>query len=635
MNDPNTLEFVPPPPAGVSGDVGELQHPAIIEVETDPLEKNTAVVVPLDRLLGNSEYTGMYWWRVPLSDSRGGFRQLGHWNRDATKRADGTLQCPDPDYLCLPTLTSTAQVATPGPTISRIHSASIFGVELYAGFEFPGANLNQETSGTNPVPLLVPGFAVPGTNAGIMCIAPVQVNGVPYLAVGYEVSGGGANTLQVISSISAFASSTVPVGTAGTCGVIQTPIDGSALLVYQFQSGAAGSGMIRAVRTDVGIGSTTVSAIRSTLNGGGAAVGLSAWEGEPAAYWLEPTESALWFPSFSITPTASDKARLVRTDLRGYLPSAVDVPLRWVTFATRVRGGIVVCDRFTHWFCAPGRRFKRMSVFDDMPANSDLTPICCGHATKNGRFLIDVNYARVPGGSVGTQQRYWMEWDFDLWEPAIVSAKKTTIQQVAVASGGGNNLPWSPYTGFVTTHTQDTGGNGSWYYQFQQDIGQNLWNLRQTSGAAAGSGVQFEEGPETYTTPALVLDGYEDCRLQLIAATGPRASLVAEGGSGAYVGLEELQTGATGLTSNGRGLVFNGTEPATAGTGDRAERRISWGLTGAWSYALQFRVTLARGANSHQSPNGYPIYVEGLAIRKKVQVPTADILRALDAQRGD
>jgi hypothetical protein len=628
-NNPSTGEFIPPPPgsAGVA-DVAALLRNTVINVDTDPQAQNQPQIIDLARLTGDKSYAGCSYVRVPFTDNRGGHAQTGKYSAVNTKRSSGALICDAPGYLRLPFLTTQLGTVSPG-NVDRICSVSIFGTHVFTGYEFGLANLFRETSATDPTPIAVAGYAPPAGCSGITAIRRIMINGTPYLAICFAV--GGANTVQILSDLAnPPTSSTIPVGAFPTLDLIQTPIDGNALLIYK--GNAAAQGTIVAMRTDVGAGAVTISAVRSTLALGGYAVGLSSWEGDAYAYWVEPVEGnfILYGGGGFAGPPGFNHGRLIRTDLRGYLASPVDVPLPWVTFASRVRGGIVVCDTQTHWNL--GRKgyqheFHRMSIFDDLVADSNHTQVCCGHHELAGRFMIEVNDTITPGGT-GNTQRYTMEWDFDLWEPSQVSSAKL-LGTTGVLSPGGAELPWSPVTGYLQTRA-----NGSWWRQFQPGLGVNGFNLRHTTGAAAGTGQQFEAS-ESLTWPVMDIDGLEDQPKLPIGVIGPKPGNVLQGGSAASVLIEELLSGTIGspLVQGGKGALFRTTEPT-----ERIPRQAI--KNGGWTYHVQPRITVTRDQavtdNTRLTSNafGNGIALEFLSIKNPLMAPTMVALRAaLDPQR--
>lgn len=616
--------FIPPPPGSAgSSDVGALLRNTLYQIDAEPAAQNQPLILDLARLTGNRDYAGISYVRVPLNDNRGGHAQTGAYSKVNTKRASGALIVDDPGYLRLPFLTTALQTAAPG-TADRLTSATVFATHVFVTLE-PGAavgNLFKETSQTDPTPIAVAGFPgiVPAGAVGIMCIERIVVGGVEYLAVGY--GGAPANSLQVLSNLNnPPTNSFVPVGATPTWGVIQTAIDGNALLVYQGSLG--GVGTLKAIRTDVAIGSAAVSATRSTLNPGGYAVGMSGWESDAYCYFVEPLNGQL----LGYNSLGANRGRLLRTDMRGYSMSPVDVPLPWVSHVTRVRGGFVVCDTTTHWFMSKKgyqHEFRRMTVFDDVTANSNRTLVCCGHHENAGRFMIEANDTIATGGT-GNTQRYWIEWDFDQWAPTQVSTAKT-LSTTGVLSIGGAKAPWSPFTNFLHARA-----DGSWYRQFQPPLGSNGYNLRHTTGAAAGTGPQTES-TETLTWPVMDIDGLEDQVKIIFGVIGPKPGNVAQGGADATVLVEELLSGLTGnpTVAGGRGALFNATEPTERIPLRRFKDR-------SWTYQIQPRVTLTRSTTASDATrlnlNGFGngIYLELLSVKNPIMAPSAAVLKALDA----
>ncbi len=627
-NDPTTGLFVPPPP-GVEGssDVGSLLRNTIFNVDTDPLEQNQPQIIDLARLTGNKAYAGCSYVRLALSDNRGGHSQTGKYSGVNTKRASGALIGDDPGYLRLPFLTSTTLDVTTG-NCDRLCSAFVFGVSVWAVHETGTAHLWRETSATDPTPILVAGYVPPAGASGITAIRSIMINGTPYLAICFAVGGGG-NTVQILSDLAnPPTSSTIPVGPFPTWDLIQTAIDGNALLIYG--SNSAAQGTITAIRTDVGPGTAVQSAVRSTLTMGGYAVGMSGWEGDVYAYIVEPIDgNFMLFGGGGVLYTHStNHGRLMRMDARGYLPSPVDVPLPWVTFATKVRGGIVVCDTQTHWSLNKKgyqHEERRMALFDDLPADSGTYQVCCGHHELAGRFMVECNQPIVPGGS-GFTNRWWMEWDFDLWRPQQVSHFRT-LHSGAILSPGGAQRPWSPTSGFMQTHA-----DADWYRQFEPGLGVNGFNLRHTAGAAAGSGAAYEP-TEVLTWPVMDIDGLEDQAKMWVGCIGPKAGNVIQGGPAATVLVEELLSGVTGAPPLGKAVQFGTTEPT-----ERVPRQAI--KANAWTYQIQPRVTVTRDNvvtdASLMTPNafGNAIYLEFLSIKNPLMAPAMEALkRYLDPQR--
>ncbi len=615
------LSFVPPPPTGVGPG---FQDATFSTFDDEPPPQNRPQVVDLAKI--DKSYSGCYWWRILLNFSQKGYRQVGTYSKDNGKRSDGALYSDGRSYLCLPPLTTKQNAATPlAAAVDRICSANFLGVHLFTGYEIGAASLFRETSSTDPTPIAVAGYVPPAGVSGITAMRPIMVNGVTYLAILFATSGGG-NTIQILSDLAnPPTSATIPVGALASYDLIQTAIDGNALLIYGLFAG--GMGVIRAIRTDVGAGAVAISTPRCFLTPGGYAVGLSEAEDQnPMPYWVEPLDNA--FIAYNTTATlVGNRGRLIKTDARGYLPVTVDVPLAWVTFATKWRGGIVVCDTNTHWYLNknnPRGKWRRMSVYDDLPADSDKQYVCCGHHELNGRFLIETNETIVPGGA-GATKRYTMEFDYDSWESTRIEAKQT-LSTTGVLSKGGAQLPWSPFTNY-----QQVRAETSWYRQRVGPLGENLFNLRKTAGATAGTGIEYA-GEESLTLPAMDIDGLETYVKTITAIEGPTAGAVAYGGTGAYVLVEELLSARTGLGANGNGAQFFGTEPA-----QRIQRREY--KTVSWTYQIQPRITEVRQTGgtdpTRQTPNAYNngIYIEGIAVRDPVNAPVASILKAMDRQR--
>lgn len=623
----SNLSFVPPP----VGSLGPGFQDATYSSDQEAAPQNRPQIVDLGKQLGKG-YEGCYWFRVVLNHSQRGYRQVGLYSKDSGKRAEGGLWSDGRGYLCLPPLTTTTSIGN--AAVDRVSAATVFGVHVFTHFETGLANLYRETSGTSPVPIAVAGYAPPAGNSGINAIRSIMVNGVNYLAICFQAAG--ANSIQILSDLAnPPTSSAIPVGAVPTYDLIQTAIDGNALLVYT--TDALGNGCIKAIRTDVGAGTVVLSAARCQLTPGGYAVGLSEAEDSlPMPYWVEPQDGN--FMAFNLTGAGiTNRGRLIKTDARGYLPVTVDVPLRWVTYATKWRGGIVVCDTQTHWYLnknqvyGHGGKWRRMSVFDDLPANSDKQYVCCGHHEKDGRFLVETNETITTGGT-GNTQRYSIEFDYDTWEATRIEAK-ITVAATGIQSKGGASLPWSPFTSVKYARIA-TGTNYVW--QRIGPLGENLFNMRKTAGAQAGTGVEYA-GEESLTLPAMDIDGLEGLAKAVTCVEGPTAAAVAYGGTGAYVGVEELLSSRTGFGPNGQGQQFFGTEPA-----QRVQRRyykFPMGQQPPWTYQMQFRITEVRQSGgtdpTRMTPNAYnnSIYIEGIAVRDPVNAPSAAILHMMDRQR--
>lgn len=620
------LSFVPPPPSSLGPG---FQDATFSSIDTEPDPQNRPQIIDLGKQLGKG-YEGCYWFRVVLNYSQRGYRQVGEYSKDNGKRADGALFSDGRGYLCLPPLTSNTALGSVGG-MDRVSSASVFGVHVFSYFEPAAAMIYHETSSTNPVPIAVAGYAAPAGQLGISAIRSIMVNGVNYLAICF-VTPAGANTVQVISDLAnppTGLAATIPTGAVPTWDLIQTAIDGNALLLYM--GDGTGGGCIRAVRADPAIGAVALSIPRCQLAPGGYAVGLSEAEDEsPMPYWVEPIDGN--FLAFNLTTAGfTPRGRLIKTDARGYLPVTVDVPLRWVTYATKWRGGIVVCDTQTHWYLNKNQTYRhgdkrrRMNVYDDLPADSNKQYVCCGHHEKDGRFLIETNETITTSGT-GNTSRYAMEFDYDSWTSTRIEVKQSQ-GVTGLISQGGAQLPWSPFTNYTQTRSI-----GLWYRQRVGPLGENLFNMRKTAGAAAGTGVEYA-AEESLTLPVLNIEGLEGLAKTWTAVDGPKAAAVAYGGTGAYVGVEELLSGRTGFGPNGQGQQFFGTEPA-----ERVQRREY--KTISWTYQMQFRLTAVRqsgGADpTRMTPNLFNnnIYIEGIATRDPVRAPAANLLKMMDRQRA-
>lgn len=621
--------FVPPPPSVLGPAVGN--SPDTYEVDGEQPPQNKPQIVDLAKMTSNKQYAGCYWFRIPLNYNNQGYKQTGPYTGLNGKRSDGALQSEMAWVLCLPTLTTTQGSATPpATTVDRITAATAFGTHVFGGYEAAAANLFVPTSATNPVVIAVAGYAPPGGVSGITAIRQILINGTQYLAICFAASGGG-NTIQILSDLAnPPTSSTIPVGATATWDIIQTAIDGNALLIYN--NDAAGNGQIVAIRTDVGAGAVAVSAPRCKLAPGGYAVGLStAEDSDPMAFWVVPLDGN--FFAFNLGGAGvTFRGRLVKTDVRGYLPVVVDMPLRWVTYATKCRGGIVCCDGVTHWYLNknnPRGKWRRMPVFDELPPNSNYNVVCVGHKEKDGKFLIETNEVAVPASSAATV-RYTMEFSFDKWEAVRVSAKKTTAGAVNIYGAiGSAHGPWNPFSNY--TYIRD-GADTQWQYQQIFPLGTDLFGLRKTAGATAGTGATEFEGEESLTWPAMDIEGLEDCAKTITAITGPKPDAVAQGGSGAYVLVEELLSNRIGAGPNGSGAQFFGGEPL-----QRVQKREYTDI--AWTYQIQPKVSMVRQAGgtdpTRYTPNAFnnQIFIEGIAVRDPVNAPVAHLLKMMDSQK--
>ncbi len=616
------LSFVPPIP----GSLGPGFQDATFSPEVEAPPQNRPQIVELSKMLGD-DYKGCWWFKFVLNHSQLGYKQVGKYSKDNGKRADGALYSDGRGYLCLPPATTFSIAANPpAATIDRISSANFIGVHVFTGYEAGTANLFRETSSTNPVVIPVAGYAPPAGVSGINAIRSILVNGVPYLAICFQ-NGGAGNSIQILANLNnPPTSSGIPVGPVPTYDLIQTAIDGNALLIYT--TDALGNGCIKAIRTDVGAGTVALSAARCQMAPGGYAVGLSeAEDWNPMPYWMEPIDGL--HVQFNNTGAGiTNRCRLTKTDARGYLPVTVDVPLAWGTYATKCRGGIVICDTNTHWYLNkknPGGKWRRMAVFDDLPANSDKQYVCCGHREKDGKFLIECNETISVAGA-GNTQRYQFEFNFDTWQSTQIETKEL-FASTGILSRGGAKLPWSPFTNF--THAR---ANDQWHRQQQFPLGTNLFNMRKTAGAAAGTGIEFSN-TDYLTTPVFDVDGLEDCAKTVTAIKGPKPAAVAYGGVGAYVLVEELLSGLTGIGANGKGAQFFGTEPT-----ERMQVREY--TSPSWTYQMQFKITEKAAVSgtdpTRLTPNAFnnEIYIEGIAVRDPVHAPVASLLKLMDRQRN-
>ncbi len=292
-----------------------------------------------------------------------------------------------------------------------------------------------------------------------------------------------------------------------------------------------------------------------------------------------------------------------------------------MTFATTRDTGMVVCDRKTHWYLAPGR-VQRMGFFDDRKPNSDRDFLCQGHYEKSGRFAIEVNEVASAGSSTSTV-RSVLEWDFDLWAPKPLSIPET-INTTGLQSVGGARLPWSTNTNFYQDYSA---GDGAWHVQYCPPLGVNGFGLRHTAGATAGTGQQYAASGsvESYTWPQMEIDGLEGQVKLVVGGGGVLTSNIAAGSvgntpasTGARMLLEEISSGFTGtLATPANALLFTDGE---TGTQRRMQHRLfnQSGTTGV--YLIQPRITLVQASSgtdaTRYTPNGFSpsgVYLEGFA----------------------
>lgn len=514
VNAEGSQRFYVPENPGVAGDLSLVYGGGRALPSVRPIGR-PRIFGP--RAVDNKNAPGLWWVKLEWDDLRGPFMQYGP--AEEALHSSSLSQLVADDYGILRHFFLTSSQATPDPaSASRIVHCNVFGVLVIAT---GGSTLFRETSSTDPTIITVAGFTPAGGNSGINSVRRVLINSVPYLAICY--AGGGANTLELLSDLVNPPTSVVPaIGATQTYDVIQVPVYSDALLILQNNS------ILRAPTANVAPGALVFTPVETVPRGGywigimGAGVGV----GTPSVAGVFPVGD----PVNVVTPPAAgnnfpNKGKILLFQLSGQLLGELPVKTPWVTNATKFADGIVYCDQTTHFYW-DGRQHIPMLRSQDRYPDSNFVRVCQGHYVKGDKFFWVENYTKSPSGTGNTVQ-YWMEYDLYTNTSKNVSFP-VDLGVTGPQTYGGNNLPVSEQTEHLHCYAA---GAGRWYRQYQSPASFRGFDQRKTSGAAAGTGQEYEP-TGTWVSTNIEITGFEAAAKVVARSTGPLNSSLQAGGTG-------------------------------------------------------------------------------------------------------
>ncbi len=582
-----------PPATNTIPDILGITRPADYTPSVRPVGQPRFTVSAL-----GAQHPGVYYWRCELYDARGGLRQSGRFDEDHARASITDLVCDDQNILRLPfTIEPTLVATSPSTTqASRAMRANFLGREIFGFLDTGTQRLWAETSVTDPTPALVTGYAKPASTLYLNAMREVTINATPYLALGYY--GAGGLTFQVLSDLSNPPTSSGLAGeTSVIDGIVQTPIDNDAIL---YMAG----GTIKAFATNIGVGSVVIENRQTGFPIGGYSGGLVALGGgQTQALWVVPTNSVAM--TFIGQPDAAGVSRdfvgkAVLTDLRGWNPQELKFPLKYITFATVVRGGVFACDAESHYYHV-GRSVIAVDKASDWPANSNKRRLCRGHYRKGDKIFWEVNEVAAAGVTANTR-RWIMEYDVHLNTSRQVSAAETL--STGIQTVGGPELPASATTDYLTVFTKD----GNFKQQYQPPANVLGFAQRKTVGATAATGHKFEASGSMTWGPQEI-PGLEGASKIVARITAPPKEELAYGGAG-----QRLVVTAGGKTATFNTQVPDGTEPFTD-----FENNNNWFQRLTVTLAAS-RSTTATDA-TRLTGNYFPVVIEGFAVKRPIKLP--------------
>lgn len=578
-----TAKYQPPAASGFNPDVFGLSRPAQIIGQGEPRSTPRFAIYKLDK------DGDVYYWRIELYDTRGGLNlQRGRFDEAHDRLASSSLDTRFRQRLILPQLTTSA--ATPDPEVESaygIRGANIFGTLMIAagGSLGTGPVIFKETSSTNPA--LVSVAYAPTTAHSITSGQALILNGASYFIVGFDLG-----VAQAFPDAAGSAPTAMHASTSGCYGIIQTPINDNALLIYSNDN-------IYTLASSSAVAAAPTVALANVPRGGWA-LGLLGLGGGPLrAWWVWPTISAgLNHDADAITEYVNARGpRLISTNMQGTDPQELRLTdLTGLTEAMIIRDGIVATDATSVVFHS-GRYVENLHWNADPPANSDRERLVIGMWAVGGDLYVEVNERATTNGTGNTKR--WVEhYNFEIKAWHRVSAEETLSTTGILSFGAGHSLPVSKNTGFLHGRA-----NGAWKRIFQPPPGTNPYTLRKTSGAQASTGATFE-ATGTATWPAVQIPGLEGWALAVRRISGnPQIEI----GGGTPTTYPSVAVSCGGVSAT---FVYGQTQGRQEFQFFNNENVV---------YELQPVITLTQQAGgtdpTRTTPQALPIIIEGIARR--------------------
>ncbi len=550
----------------------------------DALGRTSAPGAPVTAPIGGVHYTQpevvkdhsmsgyeVVTFQMEIYDVRGTWEQDGPMNEAHANFASNEMVADAPNVMRHPFAVKEDECAS-GDWVEPASTVSIFGRMVWAVFRrkvyvtmgrsanpaTPAPVIWAETSPTNPVLAEVTTYAPGGAVTNIVCMATLVTGGLNYLFVGYASGGCQAFALATLATPIAVNIQDLPdfIQTAPS-GFIQAP-NGDILVV------TTTGDLLLATDTTVTPGSLTFTGMQ--LNALGlypVAVGNCALANYApgALWWCSDSDEVSYFAANSNATAAyaassnppqnvTPRGHLVLASYDCLTLDPIDFPdLPYISFPTLYRGGVLACDRRSHYWYT-GKAMISTDGGADRPVDSHKTRECCGHAVVDDRYVrieaeIDDRFvAASPNAAYNTIARV-IEYDpYRGRERPISMDVDLGFGGNPLVVGGGptfpvspstNNLHWfSIFEGFMATRNQDF---GRFWRQYQQDSNVQGYALRSTDSDTSGGPVGFEgfDDDPTYTSPEMwhpALSGYEYTPVRVIM---PRVEALQQGGDDANV----------------------------------------------------------------------------------------------------
>jgi hypothetical protein len=288
--------------------------------------------------------------------------------------------------------------------------------------------------------------------------------------------------------------------------------------------------------------------------------------------------------------------------MEGFDPQPLDMGLVNVFLSALGRNGIAASDGIRITF-HDGRVLKDLGLLRDRVLNSNREIRVRSLYFHAGELYCVLNERATPNGTGNT--KVWVEtynFTYGTWHQVSTETTLSTTGNLTVAAAGSGVV--SDATGFLHHRT-----DGSWYRQFTPPFGIPLHTLRQTSGAEATTGQQFETS-SMVRTPNFTLPGlmpYKKLITHIYAggdydAGGPSSSVE-------YVVGDTLDS-----AGNLRGVKMRATPK-----GQLRPQMQAFPNNQDLIYEPALQINITQGTNTRMTPNVLPVSVFGVAFLDEYQ----------------
>lgn len=585
------------PPTGQAGiDRFGIQRPGQQDKTQRPLRKTPV------RIAAVKGEPGLYQFEQTIDEFRGG---LYKWDRGPWSVVNGYLLSGNADVrtegYCSNLLATASQ--TPGTVFTSqdytLQSCVFGGKQVIAQGEFSNDRTYLYTEGpsTGVISRLTYNK---GAGHTIYTIAPVLFNSTTYLVVGK--SGNAAEALTNVASPPTSAGA-MDISTLAMYWICNTDREDTAVVAQ------CGSTIVAWSSSAAFNSAPTVQ--ESNVVPGGFLVGLASLNSSNnRIIYVRPPNGAT---STGVQPGNQQDAGLdfygniYWRNMRGQDEQNITkrFGLRNVTAAVLVRGGVIATDRYqATWH--NGLETRKMEVFSNAPADSDIQRLIMGFYTDNIELKALVNEVAVGASSRNTVSYILhYDWDTNSWEPCGDNIGFATTGKVSFQAANGGGLPWSPFTGNLI-HRYGQGIDEFATKQEPLDSTQNVYQMRKKSGGTAGGGAVFQPS-WIVVTPEYWFDGYEGGEILVTRVIGPPISSIQSGGALA------ANSGALDATLvanvGGKDFIFTAADPDTEWP---HALRLS---SSEWHPTLQLTLTGTSTVSdtdaTHYAVNGLPLKIQG------------------------